>query len=246
MKGRPLQFFLHESKNSQESTDGQSQSQARSARRVARGERWQCLVRHCVRCTGCGTRTGDRHRFAHSAAEPRRHQPGVRDFGCGYQVQGAQQVEDLINNLPQVFAGQGGNYSNGASGTATVNLRGLGTSRTMVLINGRRMVAGSPRGPEAPDLNQIPAPLIERVEVLTGGASAVYGSDAVAGVVNFIMKDNFEGIQFDADHKFYNHNNTQRRRGYCRGLGLQGRAELRQRRQFDRTQFVDGLQLCGR
>lgn len=123
-------------------------------------------------------------------------------------LQGTQQVEDLINNLPQVFAGQGGNYSNGASGTATVNLRGLGSSRTLVLVNGRRMVAGSPRGPEAPDLNQIPAPLIERVEVLTGGASAVYGSDAVAGVVNFIMKDDFEGVQFDANTSFYNHDNN--------------------------------------
>jgi len=123
-------------------------------------------------------------------------------------IQGVQKVENLINNLPQVFAGQGGNYSNGASGTATVNLRGLGSARTMVLINGRRMVAGSPRGPEAPDLNQIPSPLIDRVEVLTGGASAVYGSDAVAGVVNFIMKDNFEGIQFDANTSFYNHENN--------------------------------------
>ena len=122
------------------------------------------------------------------------------------RVQGTQQVEDLINNMPQVFAGQGGNYSNGASGTATVNLRGLGSSRTLVLVNGRRMVAGSPRGPEAPDLNQIPAPLIERVEVLTGGASAVYGSDAVAGVVNFIMKDNFEGVQLDANYASYFHN----------------------------------------
>ena len=119
-----------------------------------------------------------------------------------------QQVEDLINNLPQVFAGQGGSISNGASGTATVNLRGLGSARTMVLINGRRMVAGSPGGPEAPDLNQIPAPLIERVEVLTGGASAVYGSDAVAGVVNFIMKDNYEGIELSVDHSFYNHQNS--------------------------------------
>ena len=122
-------------------------------------------------------------------------------------LQGVQQVEDLVNNMPQVFASQGANYSNGASGTATVNLRGLGTARTMVLVNGRRMVAGSPRGPEAPDLNQIPAPLIERVEVLTGGASAVYGSDAVAGVVNFIMKDDFEGVQFDVNHSFYNHKN---------------------------------------
>ena len=123
------------------------------------------------------------------------------------KFRGVQQVEDLINNLPQVFAGQGGSVSNGASGTATVNLRGLGSARTMVLINGRRMVAGSPGGPEAPDLNQIPAPLIERVEVLTGGASAVYGSDAVAGVVNFIMKDNYEGIELSVDHSFYNHQN---------------------------------------
>jgi iron complex outermembrane receptor protein len=126
------------------------------------------------------------------------------------KVQGVQQVEDLLNNMPQVFAGQGANYSNGASGTATVDLRGLGSSRTMVLVNGRRMVAGSPRGPEAPDLNQIPAPLIERVEVLTGGASAVYGSDAVAGVVNFIMKDDFEGVQLDLNHSFYNHSNSNR------------------------------------
>jgi outer membrane receptor protein involved in Fe transport len=125
------------------------------------------------------------------------------------QVQGTQQVEDLLNNMPQVFAGQGGNYSNGATGTATVDLRGLTPARTMVLINGRRMVAGSPRqGGSSPDLNQIPAPLIERVEVLTGGASAVYGSDAIAGVVNFIMKDNFEGIQLDGNYSWYNHHNS--------------------------------------
>jgi len=125
------------------------------------------------------------------------------------KLQGVTQVEDLINNLPQAFADQGGNISNGASGTATVNLRNLGADRTLVLVNGRRMPAGSPRGPVAPDLNQIPAPLIERVEVLTGGASAVYGSDAVAGVVNFIMNDNFEGVQVDLNYNFYNHDNTQ-------------------------------------
>ncbi len=123
-------------------------------------------------------------------------------------LQGVTQVEDLINNLPQAFADQGGNISNGATGTATVNLRNLGSYRTLVLINGRRMPAGDPRD-ASPDINQIPAPLIERVEVLTGGASAVYGSDAVAGVVNFIMKDNFEGLQFDANYNFYQHDNTQ-------------------------------------
>lgn len=123
------------------------------------------------------------------------------------KVQGLINVEDLINNLPQVFADQGGNVSNGASGTATVNLRNLDPARTLVLVNGRRLPAGSPRDEVAPDLNQIPAPLIERVEILTGGASAVYGSDAVAGVVNFIMNDQFEGLQFDVNYNFYNHSN---------------------------------------
>ncbi len=123
------------------------------------------------------------------------------------QLEGTVQVEDLINNLPQAFADQGGNISNGATGTATVNLRNLGTDRTLVLVNGRRMPAGSPQD-VAVDLNAIPASLIERVEVLTGGASAVYGSDAVAGVVNFIMKDNFEGVQVDLNYNSYWHDNS--------------------------------------
>ena len=117
---------------------------------------------------------------------------------------GVRKTEDLLNNLPQVFADQGGNISNGATGTATVNLRNFGADRTLVLVNGRRLPAGSPLA-YAADLNQIPAPLIQRVEVLTGGASAIYGSDAVAGVVNFIMNDKFEGLQIDLNHSFYQH-----------------------------------------
>lgn len=120
------------------------------------------------------------------------------------KVDGLVQVENLLNNLPQVFASQGSNYSNGATGTATVNLRGLGTARTLVLVNGRRLPPGSPRI-WAADLNQIPAALIKRVEILTGGASSVYGSDAVAGVVNFIMNDKFEGVQIDLNQSGYNH-----------------------------------------
>ncbi|MFO1394377.1 MAG: TonB-dependent receptor [Steroidobacteraceae bacterium] len=123
------------------------------------------------------------------------------------QLEGALQVEDIMNRLPQVFANQGGNLSNGSSGTSTIDLRGLGPNRTLVLVNGRRLPAGSPRGPVAPDVNAIPTPLIKRVEVLTGGASAVYGSDAVAGVVNFIMMDDFEGVQFDGNYNAYWHNN---------------------------------------
>ena len=122
-------------------------------------------------------------------------------------IQGAQQVTDFTNKLPQVFAAQGSNVSNGASGTSTIDLRGLGSNRTLVLVNGRRLPAGSPSGPVAPDVNQIPASLIKRVEVLTGGASAIYGSDAVSGVVNFIMEDSFEGIQIDGTYGAYYHNN---------------------------------------
>ncbi|MEP7155620.1 MAG: TonB-dependent receptor [Betaproteobacteria bacterium] len=124
------------------------------------------------------------------------------------KVDGLRSVESLLNNLPQVMADMGGNVSNGASGTATVNLRGLGPTRTLVLVNGRRLPAGSPRAGSATaasDLNQIPAPLIKRIEVLTGGAGAIYGSDAVSGVVNFIMNDNFEGVQVEFNQSFYNH-----------------------------------------
>lgn len=117
---------------------------------------------------------------------------------------GVKNVENLMNNLPQVFADQGGSVSNGSTGTATVNLRNLGADRTLVLVNGRRLPQGSPLNTAA-DLNQIPAGLIKRVEVLTGGAGAVYGSDAVAGVVNFILNDRFEGVQIDANVSGFNH-----------------------------------------
>ena len=93
---------------------------------------------------------------------------------------GTTRVEDLVNSLPQVFAGQGANYSNGASGTATLDLRGLGSARTLVLVNGRRVVPGDP-GSSAADINIIPGAMVKRIDVLTGGASSVYGADAVSG-----------------------------------------------------------------
>ena len=123
------------------------------------------------------------------------------------KLQGTTNVEDLINNLPQAFADFGQFESNGSTGTATVDLRGLGNTRTLVLIDGKRLQPGDPTVPVA-DLNFIPPALIDRVEVLTGGASAVYGSDAVAGVVNFIMKKNFEGIQIDAETSIAEHGNS--------------------------------------
>ena len=126
------------------------------------------------------------------------------------KLEGVTRVEDLVNNLPQAVADFGGNISNGATGAATVNLRGLGSQRTLVLVNSRRLMPGDPtqNGASSPDLNQIPGALVERVEVLTGGASAVYGADAVAGVVNFIMNDHFEGVRLDAQYAMYQHDNS--------------------------------------
>jgi len=142
---------------------------------------------------------------------------------------GVTRIEDLVSQLPQAFAAQNSTVSNGASGTATVSLRNLGSSRTLVLIDGRRMGYGSPLD-DAADLNQIPEQLVERVEVLTGGASAVYGSDAVAGVVNFIMRKDFEGVQIDAQYGFYQHTND------YDGVG-NVRAEIRRRGLTNPAQF---------
>lgn len=125
---------------------------------------------------------------------------------------GKVRVEDILNQLPQAMAAQGSMLSNGSTGTATVDLRGLNAKRTLVLINGRRLMPGNPDGGPAAnsgaaDLNQVPRTLIERVEVLTGGASSVYGADAIGGVVNFIMNTRFEGVKVDANYTFYNHKN---------------------------------------
>ncbi|WP_411289306.1 TonB-dependent receptor domain-containing protein [Phenylobacterium sp.] len=112
---------------------------------------------------------------------------------------GIVNVENLLQRLPAA-AGFGGNQTNAywssrGWGTATINLRGLGINRTLVLLNGRRLVNGGTGANSAPDLNTIPTAIIGRVEVLKDGASAVYGTDAVAGVVNIITRSDFEGFQ---------------------------------------------------
>lgn len=122
---------------------------------------------------------------------------------------GSTRMEDLLTSLPQIFASQNSVVANGASGTASVNLRNLGEVRTLVLIDGRRMTAGDPGAPGA-DLNFIPASLVKRVDILTGGASATYGADAVGGVVNFIMDRDFEGIRGGIQFSGFNHNNNNR------------------------------------
>src|SRR5215469_14714290 len=124
------------------------------------------------------------------------------------QQTGLTRVEDVLATIPGVFAGMNSTTSNGADGTASVNLRGLGPTRTLVLVNGLRLGPGSALGGRNfSDINQIPASLIERVDVLTGGASAVYGADAVAGVVNFILNTHFEGVKIDAGYHFNQHDN---------------------------------------
>lgn len=114
------------------------------------------------------------------------------------ELTGFNQVATVLNELPQ--AGVPGsvdtatNFRTSTVGLNTVDLRNLGTNRTLVLVNGRRHVGGSAGSPTV-DVSMIPAPLVSRVEIVTGGASALYGSDAVAGVINFILKDDFEGVE---------------------------------------------------
>lgn len=109
----------------------------------------------------------------------------------------AVNIQDVLQEMPQVGIGTSrtnSNFLTGANGVATINLRNLGESRTLVLVNGRRYIAGL-AGTSAVDINNIPTDFIERVDITTGGASSIYGSDAVAGVVNFILKDSFEGVR---------------------------------------------------
>ncbi|HYC05043.1 MAG TPA: TonB-dependent receptor [Azospirillaceae bacterium] len=115
------------------------------------------------------------------------------------QATGTLAVEQVLNTLPQVVPGFSAASNNPSDGTATVDLRGLGPQRTLVLVNGHRFNP-STKAFAAVDLNNIPSRLIERVEVVTGGASAVYGSDALAGVVNFILKKDFEGVDVSGQY----------------------------------------------
>jgi len=118
------------------------------------------------------------------------------------QAQKPANISDFVNQLPAIGQGStsgnsSGSLSNGIAGIASVNLRGLGAGRTLVLLNGQRSVASAVNG--VVDINTFPQDLVERVEVVTGGASAQYGSDAVGGVVNFILDERFKGLKLSAD-----------------------------------------------
>ncbi|MCX2783543.1 TonB-dependent receptor [Microbulbifer thermotolerans] len=115
------------------------------------------------------------------------------------QRSGVGTIDELLLQLPSMGnAGINANDNNGGNGLAFVDLRNLGSARTLVLVNGRRFVSSSSGVSSAVDMNNIPVDMIDRIEVLTDGASAVYGSDAVAGVINVVMKDSFDGVKISA------------------------------------------------
>ncbi len=116
------------------------------------------------------------------------------------QASGNLNIADVLRNLPQVgisgLSGANTNFSTAGGGINSINLRNLGDNRTLVLVNGRRFVSGyTSSTTNVVDVNMIPTDFIERVDVITGGASAIYGSEAISGVVNFVLKDHFDGIR---------------------------------------------------
>ncbi|MBU2223276.1 MAG: TonB-dependent receptor [Gammaproteobacteria bacterium] len=108
------------------------------------------------------------------------------------------EVERIIRNLPSALPGDGSNVNNGSGGAASINLRGLGRNRNLVLMNGKRMVPFNTSGHV--DTSSIPTALIDRIDLVTGGASAVYGSDAISGAMNVVLKNDFEGVEFETGH----------------------------------------------
>ena len=139
--------------------------------------------------------------------------PVVTIDRAAIQQSGKLTLGDLLQNLPAVTGGNTNPQVNngGGAGSSSIGLRGLGAQRTLVLVNGQRIIANVAAG--APDPNSIPINMIERVEVLTDGASSVYGSDAIAGVVNFILRTNYQGAEFATDYGISDHNDG-KRQGY--------------------------------
>ena len=146
------------------------------------------------------------------------------------RLQGKTDVVDLVNNLPQQYQNSQVDFSGTSNplsspgGISTADLRGLGPQRTLVLVDGRRLGIGDANSGNpnpSPDLNQIPALLVDRVEVLTGGASSTYGSDAIAGVVNFVMKHDVNGVQIDAQTSLSQHSqNSDLAQGLLKAKGF--------------------------
>ena len=137
--------------------------------------------------------------------------PVVTIDRAAIQQSGKLTLGDLLQNLPAVTGGNTNPQVNngGGGGSSSIGLRGLGAARTLVLVNGQRLIGNGPGG--AADPNSIPANMVERIEVLTDGASSVYGSDAIAGVVNFILRSNYQGAEFSADYGISDHDDGERK-----------------------------------
>lgn len=128
-------------------------------------------------------------------------------------LSGEMNVIDVVNRLPALIGSSNSTANQnalGSAGTGILNLRNLGSVRTLTLVNGRRHVSGL-AGSASVDINTIPTALVERVEVLTGGASAIYGADAVTGVVNFVLMDDFEGLDLNAQYNLSHRGDADRR-----------------------------------
>ncbi|MBI1340701.1 TonB-dependent receptor plug domain-containing protein [bacterium] len=137
--------------------------------------------------------------------------PGVESsspvFSLGadeIRLQQQPEVEKLIRVLPITIPGDGQNTNNGTVGAATVNLRGLGSQRNLLLLDGQRITPFDING--RVDTQVIPTAMLERIDIVTGGASAVYGSDAMSGAINFILKRNFEGVELNYDYSITGEN----------------------------------------
>lgn len=156
-------------------------------------------VTGATEATGEVTVTGSRIRRPNTESPV----PVTTVAGEAFFEQGRNNIGDTLNDLPQLrntFSQQNIGAGVGVAGLSLLDLRGLGTSRTLVLVNGRRHVGSDALVTTvAVDINSIPADLIERVEIITGGSSAVYGSDAIAGVVNFVLRRNYDGFQVRAN-----------------------------------------------
>ncbi len=140
--------------------------------------------------------TGSRVRDANLTATSPITTVGALDLSLSNTVN----AEQFLNTLPQIIPGNDSSSNNPGIGEATIDLRGLGDFRSLVLVNGRRYVTSN-QNPGVVDLNTIPSALVEDVQIITGGASASFGSDAMAGVVNFVLKDDFEGVEFDNSYE---------------------------------------------
>lgn len=127
--------------------------------------------------------------------------------GAELQLNQVAEAEKLLRSLPSTIPGDGENVNNGTAGVTTVNMRGLGSQRNLVLMDGKRMTPYNING--RVDVSTVPQAMLERVDILTGGASTVYGSDAMSGVINFVLKKDFEGIEVDLKRSITGDNDGQ-------------------------------------